>query len=569
MAAGDPYFAEGVAEEIANQLGREPQFKVAGRTSSALFKDAADLRDVGRRLHVAYILEGSVRSAGDQVRVAVSLVNTKNGARMWSQDFRGSLDDIFAIQDSIGQQVAAHVKRRLVAQTASGDALKTTGDVYSLYVTARSLIRTREPAKLSAAVDLLQRAVKLDPNYAPAWARLAQALHMSRFYGHEYEPMSGRTRPDELEAVQRAVSLAPGLAEAQAVVWLLSDAPNMSKDMKQRGRLALERAVKLDPTDSQSWYWLYIVREKDLDFEGALAAVRRTAEIDPFFTFSDKYAVLAWDMGERAAATRFMADRIRDHPDPYIRERSREILANVRADWSAVYGHLKRVRELASPDMRPYSNLGMGLMLMRVGLIDAARPHFEDPWVLDLWTGKPPPPEEVRGLDPDGIWRNLPVQLLTRVLINNGRAAEIVSLYDRAFDAPGEVVERTGKLEFVTVAPVAASALREVGRNDEAMILLTTADGLCAAAMKRGRTPMSFQVDCSRSAAMLGRTDESIQMLERALRTGWRPEGGWSYRFVDEPVYRTMRDDPRLKRLGAFVLAENARERRELLAAGV
>jgi TolB-like protein len=103
MSAGDPYFAEGVAEEIANQLGREPQFKVAGRTSSALFKDAADFRDVGRRLHVAYVLEGSVRSAGDQVRVVVSLVDTREGTRMWSQDFRGKLDDIFAIQDRIGQ----------------------------------------------------------------------------------------------------------------------------------------------------------------------------------------------------------------------------------------------------------------------------------------------------------------------------------------------------------------------------------------------------------------------------------------------------------------------------------
>jgi len=569
MAAGDPYFAEGVAEEIANQLGREPQFKVAGRTSSALFKDAADLRDVGRRLHVAYVLEGSVRSAGKQVRVAVSLVNAKSGARMWSQDFRGSLDDIFAIQDSIGEQVAAHVKRQLVTQAGAGDALRTKGDVYSLYVTARSLIRTREPAKLTTAVDLLQRAVKLDPNYAPAWARLAQALYMSRFYGHEYEARSGWTRPDELEAVNRAVSLAPNLAEAHAVVWLLSDAPNMSKEMKRRGRLALERAVKLDPTDAQSWYWLYIVREKDLDFEGALAAVRRTAEIDPFFTFSDKYAVLAWDMGEREAAMRFVTDRIRDHPDPYIRERAREMIAYGRADWSAIYGHLKRERELAVPDMRPYSNLGMGLVLMRLGLFDAARPHFEDPWILDLWSGKSPSPENVRELDPETFWLNLPSQLLARVLINNGRAAEIVSLYDRAFRSPGAMLERAGKLDFVEVAPIAASALREVGRGDEAMTLLITADRLCAGAMKRGRTPIDFQVNCSRTWAMVGRRDQVIRTLERALGTGWGPEGGWSWRLVDEPVYRSMRDDPRLRRVGAFVLAENARERRELLAEGI
>jgi TolB-like protein/tetratricopeptide (TPR) repeat protein len=569
MSAGDPYFAEGVAEEISNQLAREPQFKVAGRTSSALFKDAADLRDVGRRLHVAYVLEGSVRSAGKQVRVDVSLVDTRKGVRLWSQDFRGTLDDIFAIQDSIGRQVAAHLKRRLIHTVVRG-VTTTRGDVYELYVTARSLIRTREPAKLATAVDLLQRAVKIDPNYAPAWARLSQALKQSRFYGHEYEAKSDWVKADELAYARRAITLAPDLAEAHAVLGsLLAFSPNVSQSDKLRGGAEIERAVKLDPTDAQNWYWLHNVREGNLDFEGALAAMRQTAEIDPFFTFSDKYSDLAWDMGDRKSAIQFINDRIQNHPDPYIRERARERLAYGRADWSDIYQHLKRERELAPPDMRSYADLGMGLILMRLGLIDAARPHFEDPWFLDMWSGKPPPNDKVRDAEPLLTWLSMPTAMIARVFMSNGRTAEIVSLYDRAFPSPDAMLERSPKVEFTEIAPIAAAALRDVGRRDEAAHLLTTADGLCAAAMRKGRTPISFQVNCSRTWAMLGRREQAIQTLDRALKANWRPEGGWSNNFVDDPVYRDMRDDPRLKRLGQFVLAEIARERRELLNSGL
>ena len=199
LAAGDPYFAEGVAEEIADRLSREPQFKVAGRTSSALFKDAADFKDVGRRLHVAYVLEGSVRSAGRQVRVNVALVDARKGMRLWNQDFRGDLNDIFAIQDSIGEQVAAHVKKQLVPQVLPS-TMKTSGEVYGLYVTARSLMNLREPAKIEAAADLMRTAVKQDPNFAPGWAQFALATQLAQFYGHEGEEVANAPRAESLRA---------------------------------------------------------------------------------------------------------------------------------------------------------------------------------------------------------------------------------------------------------------------------------------------------------------------------------------------------------------------------------
>lgn len=575
LSAGDPYFAEGVAEEISSQLAREPQFKVAGRTSSALFKDSADLRDVGRRLHVVYVLEGSVRSAGKQVRVDVSLVKADKGKRIWSQNFRGSQDDIFAIQESIGRQVAANLKRQLLRTAAPRGSTTARGDVYQLYLTARSLIRTREPAKLATAVELLQRAVKLDPNYAPAWARLAQARLMSRAYGPGGNPLGSRTRPDELRYAERAIALAPDLAEAHAVMWLVLDGPHATEAMKRRGRAEIERAVQLDPTDAQNWYWLFLKRMRDeLDFEGALVAGRKAAEIDPFFVFNQFYAELAWAMGEQKAVARFLRNWAENHPDPYNREGALEAMAMYRNDWSEVYRHMKKGRELAPADMRRAYERGMGQILRRLGLIDEAKRYLE-PDHIAMWLGKPPPHGELSKEEPLDFWTRLdfgtraPVPLVARVLINNRRAADLVSLYDRAFPSRDSMLQRLNKPQFVELAPIAASALRDVGRTDEATRLVTTADRLCALAMRKGRTPINFQVDCSRSWAMLGRRDDAIRTLERAIKAGWRPEGGWGYGLVDEPVYRTIRDDPRLKRLGAFVLAENTREGRELLKAGV
>ncbi len=145
LAPGDDYFAQGIAEEILALLSREPQFKVAGRTSSSSFREsAADVRSIGRKLDVEFLLEGSVRPAGDRVCVDIALVDTNDGMRRWSQAFHGELDDIFAIQARIGCEVATNVRRELLAAAPMSSALTPRGDVHNPYLTARTLIRTGE-----------------------------------------------------------------------------------------------------------------------------------------------------------------------------------------------------------------------------------------------------------------------------------------------------------------------------------------------------------------------------------------------------------------------------------------
>lgn len=573
MAAGGPYFAEGVAEEISDQLSREPQFKVAGRTSSDLFKDAADVRDVGRRLHVAYVLEGSVRSAGQQVRVDVALVDARGGMRLWSQDFRGSLDDIFAIQDSIGEQVADHVRKQLI-RGAALSTMRTSGDVYSMYVTARALMREREPSKIDAAVDLLRRAVKADPNYAPAWARLALALSLQRTYDESGGPFA--PEKERIADARRAVVLAPALPDAHAILGLLlNHNEEMDSTETRQGRKELERAVSLNPNDAESWYWLYYARLAALDFDGALDALRRSARIDPFFNLAGEHlAYLAWDMGYRADATQFLSDRIANHPDPFMRAIARAQLAELRNELPAAYEYARQAREVALPDVRSNAEGHMGSILLDLGLFDQAE-RIVPADIVSMWRGKltfakaarqafPHPLDFWRTMDPnDGAHR------LPRLLVKIGRSRELVTFYDQAFSSPQNMAERYSNLAFVDLAPMLAIGLQQAGRVKEGSTILLIGNVMCRRGTQGGDAPRSFRVSCSRLWSVLGYKELAIATLRKAIEQGWRPADADYAPISDEPAYGVIRNDPRIQRMSKILASDAARDRGALLAAGL
>lgn len=568
MSAGAPYFAEGVAEEISDQLSREPQFRVTGRTSADLFKDAADLRDVGRRLHVAYVLEGSVRSAGQQVRVDVALVETRKGVRLWSQDFRGSLNDMFAIQDSIGKQVAAHVRRQLIRSVESS-TVKTSGEVYALYVTARSLMRQREPGKLDAAVGLLRRAVQLDPNYAPAWARLALAELLYQDYNDVEKTDASRAR--QIRYAEHAIALAPKLGDAHAILGLFLGG-TLEPAETRRARAELETAVKLDPGNAEAWYWLSSMRAGNLEFDGALGALRRTGSIDPFFIHTLHLPMLAWDMGDRDEAARVFDNIIANNPDPFMRESAQADLAWLRYDLSGSFEHAKAARQIAPADLKGVAEDRMAGVLFRLNFLDEAERYAEKPFV-DLRRGKITFAKSLRQIFPRAsdfwLFNADEEHLVNRVLVKTGRSTELVALYDETFSSPADMARRYPHLGFVMNAPILALALQQVGRGHEGARVIVIADGLCANAIRAGRTPVSFRVMCSRVAALMGRNADAIRMLEQAVADGWRPSDSEYPAVTDEPAYANLLNDARMKRIDAIIAADISRERRQLLASGI
>jgi len=209
------YFSDGVAEEILNHLTKIPGLRVTGRTSSFSFKGSDEnLRDIGGKLNVAHLLEGSVRKDGKRLRVTVQLVQVSDGYQVWSRAFDGDLEDIFAIQEETARAVANALS---ISLGISEDALQAGGtrnfEAYDARLAALSALFKQESEETLRAIELLERAVALDPNFADAWSVLSLAylsLGTSSLLPEGPEISWERSEV----AAQRAMEAAPGSVAA-------------------------------------------------------------------------------------------------------------------------------------------------------------------------------------------------------------------------------------------------------------------------------------------------------------------------------------------------------------------
>ncbi len=208
------YFCDGVAEEILNALCCVEGLRVVARTSSFQFRDAAlDVRAIGGRLGVTHVLEGSVRKAGDRLRVTVQLVEVDGGYHLWSERYDRRLADVFEIQDEIAQSVALALRRMLSEATRRGQRQAATRNVeaYDFYLRGRQFFYQARRKGMEYARQMFERALALDPVYALAWAGLADCSSwLAPWWGMDPEEV----RRAE-EASRRAVELAPGLPETR------------------------------------------------------------------------------------------------------------------------------------------------------------------------------------------------------------------------------------------------------------------------------------------------------------------------------------------------------------------
>jgi TolB-like protein/Tfp pilus assembly protein PilF/tRNA A-37 threonylcarbamoyl transferase component Bud32 len=271
------YFSEGIAEEIINALTQLPGLRVAARTSSFAFRgQGIDLAEVGAKLKVATVLEGSVRRAGNRLRISAQLVNVGGGYRLWSERYDREMTDVFAIQDEIAKAIAARLQ---VGLGGEGGRLVTpaTGslDAYHLYLKGRYYLAQRGLG-LRKALECFDRALALDPNYALAYAGLADACTVLAEYGLARPNV---LRPKARAAVQRALELAPDLAEVHCASGALAficdwDWPRAARDLR--------RAVELNPRSVVARQWLsYYLVFIEGGVEDAVAQARRAVELDP------------------------------------------------------------------------------------------------------------------------------------------------------------------------------------------------------------------------------------------------------------------------------------------------
>lgn len=268
------YFSDGVAEEILNALSKVGSLHVPARTSCFAFRGASvDARDIGRRLGVEALLEGSIRKAGNRLRITVQLIDAGNGYHLWSERFDREIEDIFTIQDEIARSVIDALGLSLT-QPEERDLVKqstTNVEAYEFYLRGRKLFQKWTRQNIELARQMFERATELDPNFAGAWAGLATAhVHL---FGCGSEPHLKKAR----EASVRALKLDPQLAEAHV-------AAGQGFSMEQRyadAAAAFERAIELEPTLFDAHYYYARACFKSGDLEKSLRLFEQAQRIRP------------------------------------------------------------------------------------------------------------------------------------------------------------------------------------------------------------------------------------------------------------------------------------------------
>ena len=236
------YMSDGIAEELLNLLAKIPELKVTSRSSAFAFKgEKVDIKEVAEKLGVAHILEGSVRKAGNQVRITAQLIETRSDTHLWSETYDRQLDDIFAIQDEIAATVVEQLKVTLL-----GDAphvQETDPEAYALYLQARHLGRLGTAEGFEQSIALFEQALAIDPDYAAAWDGLARNYTNQANVG--LRPIDeGYAKAREL--TEKALSIDPDYAPAHAGLGYMAMAYN---DLAQAAR-HIGRALQLDPANT-------------------------------------------------------------------------------------------------------------------------------------------------------------------------------------------------------------------------------------------------------------------------------------------------------------------------------
>jgi len=235
------YFANGIAEDLLNLLTEVQSLRVAARTSSFAFQGKGlGIAEIAAKLHVANVLEGSVRKAGDTVRVSAQLVRAADGYQIWSHSYDRKLTDIFAIQDGIAADVVKQLKVKLLGAAPTAQA--TDPKAYALYLQARQLGRRFTADALKSSDALYRQALAIDPHYAPAWTALGSNFADETIIGLLPAEQGLRQAREEME---KALAVDPNYAPAHAGLGYIAMEQN---DLPGAAR-HLQRALALDPAD--------------------------------------------------------------------------------------------------------------------------------------------------------------------------------------------------------------------------------------------------------------------------------------------------------------------------------
>lgn len=305
------YFADGLAEELLNLLAQNPSLRVASRTSSFSFRDAAlPVEEIARSLNVGHVVEGSIRRDGDRIRVTAQLIDAADGYHVWSQTYDETFSDIFAIQDRMSSQIAAALETTVLGKEAQ--VRKTDPQAYKLYLQANHLAFQGSADDLERATALYLRALEIDPGYAPGWSQLAAAyvnqaaagfIDYAEGYRLAREAALGSVRIDPRHAhgydqpawvafwydadigaaidyLRQAIDIAPYDADLLGGAAVLVQALGRPED----AIALLEYSVQRSPVDPVARFNLALAYKYAGNLEAAEKSFRRVLQLSPAYS---------------------------------------------------------------------------------------------------------------------------------------------------------------------------------------------------------------------------------------------------------------------------------------------
>jgi len=306
------YFCAGITEDILTDLSKIKGLKVASRNAVARYRGkTVDPAQVGAELSVKAVLEGSVRRAGDRVRISAQLINAADGFHLWADRYDRTMEDVFAVQEEIAASIAEAL--RVALTPAEAEALVGTrpDDVraYDLYLRGRDQYGRYQADSLKAAIELFEQAIAIDPNYVLAWAGLADSCAQTAAWGYASDPAAMLAQG--LAAARKAIALNPAMAEGHKAEALVLRGLNDNEGAAR----ALARAIEANPRYLPAIINQAVAAIESGDVAGAERRFRRALEIDPQEAFATTWVMTITDLTGRHDETWALAERLLEITD--------------------------------------------------------------------------------------------------------------------------------------------------------------------------------------------------------------------------------------------------------------
>jgi TolB-like protein/Flp pilus assembly protein TadD len=368
------FFADGVQDEILENLAKIADLKVISRTSVAGYKSGVvrNLRQIGKQLGVAHVLEGSVQRAANRIRVTAQLIDARNDSHLWAEHYDRALDDVFAIQSEIARTIADQLHAKLSPTEKSAVDIPPTKDLeaYDLYLRARALYAdTSDPfhaqEKLPEAARLLDAAVARDPNFLLAWCQLANVHDLMYFQGHDHTP----ARLEQAnKAVQAALRIQPNSGEAH-LAFAYHYYAGFRNYSRAREELAIARRTL--PNNAELFFRTGVFDYRQGLWDEATGNLERAIELDPRnLQYVTQMALCYQPQRRYLDETRMWERALGIVPgDPNTRVCKAEVLANWKADMKP---YQTTLAALVAENPKVASDVDDPLFALRERTVDAA-----------------------------------------------------------------------------------------------------------------------------------------------------------------------------------------------------